>query len=113
MADACFTARATTREHVSAAIAKLTLPKTESGQYNHEDATTFITGIHRVLRETYNPGDPGNGMDKLTVAAYAIARSKSTAVATAASVLDESRRAAAASRRLRAQRTRHPHHVQG
>ena len=71
MADACFTARATTREHVRSSIAKLTLLTNASGQYNHNHATTFIAGIRRILRETYNPGDPGNGMDKLCMASNA------------------------------------------
>jgi len=83
MANACFTAQATTREHVRASIAKLTLPTNSGGQYNHKDATTFITGIRRTLRETYNPGDPGNGMVKLCIASNAIARIMSTSVATA------------------------------
>ena len=46
-------------------------------------------------RKTYNPGDPGNGMDKLCVAANDIAAIKSTTVSTVTSVLNESRRAAA------------------
>lgn len=96
MADACFTARASTREHVRSSIAKLTLLTNASGQYNHDHATTFIAGIHRILRETYNPGDPGNGMDKLCVASNAIARIKSTTVATAKTVLDEAKRLATA-----------------
>ena len=50
MADACFTARASTREHVRSSIAKLTLLTNASGQYNHDHATTFIAGIHRILR---------------------------------------------------------------
>ena len=83
MADACFTARATTCKHVCSSIAKLNLLTNASGQYNHDHATTFIAGIHRILHETYNPGDPGNGMDKLCVASNAIARIKSTTVATA------------------------------
>lgn len=95
MADACFTARATTREHVAASIKKLTLPTTDNGQYDHDAATTFIAGIHRVLRETYNPGDPGNGMFKLCAAANAIATIKATSVATAKSVLDDAKAVAA------------------
>ena len=96
MADACFTARSTTREHVAASIKKLTLPTTDNGQYDHDAATTFIAGIHRVLRETYNPGDPGNGMFKLCAAANAIASIKATSVATAKSVLDDAKAIAAA-----------------
>lgn len=96
MADACFTARSTTREHVAASIKKLTLPTTDNGQYDHDAATTFIAGIHRVLRETYNPGDPGNGMFKLCAAANEIASIKATSVATAKSVLDDAKAIAAA-----------------
>jgi len=96
MADACFTARATTREHVAASIKKLTLPTTDNGQYDHDAATTFIAGIHRILRETYNPGDPGNGMFKLCAAANEIASIKATSVATAKSVLDDAKAVAAA-----------------
>jgi hypothetical protein len=96
MADTCFTACATTCEHVRASITKLTLPTTDGRQYNHKDATTFIAGVRRILRETYNPGDPGNGMDKLCVAANAIASIKSTSVATAKYILDNARCAAAA-----------------
>ena len=96
MAVACFTARATTRDHVRASITKLALPITAGGQYIHEDVTTFIAGIRHILRETYNPGDPGNGMEKLCVASNAIARIKSTSVATAKTVLDDAKRIAIA-----------------
>jgi hypothetical protein len=96
MADACFTARATTRKHVAVSINKLTLPTTDNGQYDHNAATTFISGIHRVLCETYNPGDPGKGMFKLCAAANAITTIKATSVATAKSVLDDAKAVAAA-----------------
>jgi hypothetical protein len=96
MADACFTARATTREHVAARIMKLTLQMTDNRQYDHDAATTFIAGIHRVLRETYNPGDPGNGMFKLCTAANAIAMIKATSVTTTKYVLDDAKAVAAA-----------------
>eukprot|EP00804_Cyclotella_cryptica_P021145 CCRYP_001466-RA/>CCRYP_001466-RA protein AED:0.26 eAED:0.26 QI:0/0/0/1/0/0.25/4/0/985 len=65
-------------------------------RHRHDAATTFIAGIHRVLRETYNPGDPGNGMFKLCAAANAIASIKATSVATAKSVLDDTKAIAAA-----------------
>ena len=45
MADACFTARATTRDHVKAAITKLALPRNSSNQYTHDAITTFFTGV--------------------------------------------------------------------
>jgi hypothetical protein len=96
MADACFMARATTREHVHTSITKLMLLTNGGGQYNNEDATTFIAGIRRTLRKTYNPGEPGNGMVKLCIAPNAVGRITSTSVATAMTVLDEARRTAAA-----------------
>jgi hypothetical protein len=73
MADACFTARATTREHAATSIKKLTLTTTNNGQYDHNAAMTFIASIHQVLRETYKPGDPDNGMFKLCPTADTIA----------------------------------------
>ena len=63
--DACYTARASTRTQVLDAIKRLNLPKTSSGQYNHDDSVKHFTAITRVLKETYNPGDPGHGMEKL------------------------------------------------
>ena len=96
MADACFTARATTRDHVKAAITKLALPRNSSNQYTHDAITTFFTGVRRVLKSTYNPGDPGNGMEKLLISSTAnppslLARIRSTDAATITSVLDEAR----------------------
>ena len=91
MADACFTARVTTREHVHTSIVKLMLLTNVGSQYNHKDATTFITGVLHTLHETYGPGDPGNGMVKLCVALNAITRIKSTSIATATAVLNDSK----------------------
>ena len=96
MADACFTARATTRDHVKAAITKLELPRNSSNQYTHDAITTFFTGIRRVLKSKYNPGDPGNGMEKLLTSSTAnppslLSRIRSTDAATITSVLDKSR----------------------
>ena len=53
MADACFTARATTKQHVLDRIKNLTLHKNEHGPYTHDAGK----GI--------NPSDPGNSMTKL------------------------------------------------
>jgi hypothetical protein len=96
MADGCFTARATTRDHVKAAITKLALPCNSSNQYTHDAITTFFTGIRRVLKSTYNPGDPGNGMEKLLISSTAtppslLSRIRSTDAATITSVLHEAR----------------------
>jgi len=64
-ADACYSARSSTRAQVLEAIKRLTLSKNSSEQYNHDDAVKYFTAIKRVLKETYNPGDPGHGMEKL------------------------------------------------
>ena len=63
--DQCYSARSSTRTQVLDAIKRLTLSKTSSGQYNHDDAVKYFAAIKRVLKETYNPGDPGHGMEKL------------------------------------------------
>jgi len=101
MADACFTACATTRNHVKEAITKLTLPHNSSRQYTHDDITTFIMGIRRVLKSTYNPGDPSNGMAKLLISRTAtppslLSRIRLTDAGTIQSVLNDARAIAAA-----------------
>lgn len=63
--DACYSARSATRTQVLEAIRRLTLSKNSSEQYNHDDAVKYFAAIKRVLKETYNPGDPGFGMEKL------------------------------------------------
>ena len=63
--DQCYSARSSTRTQVLDAIKRLTLSKNSSEQYNHDDAVKYFAAIKRVLKETYNPGDPGHGMEKL------------------------------------------------
>jgi hypothetical protein len=65
MADACYTARATTKQQVLDGIEKLTLQKNENGQYTHDAILLFNKGVKRVLASQFNPRDPGNGMNKL------------------------------------------------
>ena len=65
MAEACYTARATTRQQVLDGIEKLTLHKNEHGQYTHDAILLFEKGVKRVLIGQFNPSDPGNGMTKL------------------------------------------------
>lgn len=65
MADACFHACATTSEHVHANIPKLMLHMNDDGQYNHTATRTVIASVRCILHKTHNPGDTGNGMDKL------------------------------------------------
>jgi hypothetical protein len=89
MADACFKARATTRDHVSEAIEKLALPKNANGQFNHDAATNFKAAITRVLKSTFNLINPGCGMSGLCTKASDIAKITTTSVATIQSVLDD------------------------
>jgi hypothetical protein len=65
MAEACYTARATTKQQVLAGIEKLTLHKNENNQYTHDAILLLQKGITRVLVSQFNPSDPGNGMKKL------------------------------------------------
>ena len=54
MTGSAYTARATIKAHVIAAIAKLSLP-TVNKQYTHDTAAQFILEINRVLKRAYNP----------------------------------------------------------
>jgi hypothetical protein len=49
MVDACYTARATTKQQVFDGIEKLTLHKNENGQYTHDAILLFQKGTIRVL----------------------------------------------------------------
>lgn len=96
MAEACFSIRGATRDQTISAIAELSLAKNASGQYNHDDIVTFIGGVTRVLKSTFNPIDAGNGMEALMTSSAdpinssALSVIKSTQAATVASVLAES-----------------------
>jgi hypothetical protein len=65
MAEACYTARATTKQQVLDGINKLTLHMNEHGQYTHDAILLIQKGIQRVLVSQFNPSDPGKGMVKL------------------------------------------------
>ena len=65
MAEACYTARATTKQQVLDGINKLTLQTNEHGQYTHDAILLIQKGIQRVLVSQFNPSDPGKGMVKL------------------------------------------------
>jgi hypothetical protein len=103
MADA-FSARASTRSHVEAAIGKHSLTKNTNNQYTHDDATKYIASINRELKATYNPGDDGNGhgMQDLLDASSPLAKIASTDTTTAAKILQEYRLKAAAINAARA-----------
>ncbi len=65
MAEACYMARATTKQHVLNGINKLTLQTNKHGPYTHDAILLFQKGIQHVLISQFNPSDPGKGMVKL------------------------------------------------
>jgi hypothetical protein len=65
MAEACYTARATTKQQVLDGMNKLTLQTNKHGQYTHDAILLIQKGIQRVLVRQFNPSDPGKGMVKL------------------------------------------------
>ena len=89
MADACFTAWTTTRDHVCEAIAKLALPKNANGQFNDDVATNFKAAVARVLKSTFNPINPGCGMSGRCMKTSDVAKITTTSVATIQLVLDD------------------------
>jgi hypothetical protein len=65
MAEACYTARETTKQQVLDRINKLTLHTNEHGQYTHDAILLLQKGIQRVLISQFNPSDPSKGMVKI------------------------------------------------
>ena len=65
MVEACYMARATTKQQVLDGINKLTLQTNEHGQYMHDAILLFQKGIQHELVSQFNPSDPGKGMVKL------------------------------------------------
>ncbi len=65
MAEACYTARATTKQQVLNEINKLILHTNKHEQYTHDAILLIQKGIQRVLIRQFNPSDPGKGMVKL------------------------------------------------
>ena len=65
MAEACYTARATTKQQVIKSIRKLALQMNKHGQYTHDAILLLQKGIRRVLVSQFNPSNPGKGMEKL------------------------------------------------
>ena len=91
------------RKQLESGIAKLALPRSNHGQYNHDDITTFIVaGCHRVLKTTFNTSDTGNRMDALlrssmdTTNPSVLLAIKLTDAATIKSVIEDARPKAAA-----------------
>jgi hypothetical protein len=65
MAEACYMARATTKQQVIKGIGKLTLQTNKHGQYTHDAILLLQIGILHVLVSQFNPNNPGKGMAKL------------------------------------------------
>jgi hypothetical protein len=65
MAEACYAARATTKQQFIKGIGKLTLQTNQHGQYMHNAILLLQKGIRCVLVSQFNPSNPGKGMAKL------------------------------------------------
>ncbi len=65
MAEACYMARATTKQQVIKGIGKLALQMNKHRQYMHDTILLLQKGIRRVLVSQFNPRNPGKGMEKL------------------------------------------------
>jgi hypothetical protein len=92
MAEACYTARATTKQQVLNGINKLTLQTNKHEQCTHDAILLIQKGIQRVLVSQFNPSDPGKGMVKLLDNGDNIlTRVQSTNAITAGSVLKVAR----------------------
>jgi hypothetical protein len=88
MAEACYMARATTKQQVIKGIGKLALQTNKHGQYMHDAILLLQKGIRRILVSQFNPRDPGKGMEKLLEdGTNLLTNVKSTEAITANSVL--------------------------
>jgi hypothetical protein len=95
MAEACYMARATTKQQVLDGINKLTLQTNEHGQYTHNAILLLQKGIQRILVSQFNPSDPGKGMVKLLYDGNNIlTRVKSTNAITAGSIIKAAKKRA-------------------
>jgi hypothetical protein len=65
MLEACYTARAMTKQQVLNSVKKLTLQTNKHGQYMHDAILLLQKGISHVLISQFNPSNPGKGMEKL------------------------------------------------
>ena len=65
MAEACYTARATTKQQVIEGIGKLAFQTNEHGQYTHDAILLLQKGIPCILVSQFNPSNPGKGKEKL------------------------------------------------
>jgi hypothetical protein len=65
MAEACYMARATTKQQVIKGIGKLALQMNKHGQYTHDAILLLQKSIRCILASQFNPSDMGKGMEKL------------------------------------------------
>jgi hypothetical protein len=65
MAEACYTALATTKQQVFDGVNKLTLQMNEHGQYTQNAILLLQKGIQRVLISQFDPSNPDKGVEKL------------------------------------------------
>jgi hypothetical protein len=95
MAEACYTARATTKQQVLDGVNKLTLQTNEHGQYTHDAILLLQKGVRRVLISQFNPSNPGKGIAKLLDDGNnLLTLVKSTDVITASSIIKETKKRA-------------------
>jgi hypothetical protein len=93
MAEACYTARATTNQQVLDGVNKLTLQTNKHVQYMHDAILLLQKGIPRVLISQFNPSNPGKGMEKLLDDGNnLLTLVKSTDVITASYVIKEAKK---------------------
>jgi|LakMenEpi03Aug12_release.lakeMendotaPanAssembly.Ray.scaffolds.fasta_scaffold1488419_1 hypothetical protein len=67
MAEACFSARASTKAQVVAKIGNLSFKKNKNGQYTHDAIATLARGIKRIMKGAYSPCDAEKGMSGLLI----------------------------------------------
>ena len=60
-----YNARASNRATLKVLVENLTLAKTITGHYEHDQAQTFANGVKRQLANIMNLADPGNRMKNL------------------------------------------------
>ena len=65
MAEACYMAKATTKQQVLDGIKKMTLQTNKNGQYTQDAILLLEKGIRRIPQSQFNPSNPGKGMEKL------------------------------------------------
>jgi hypothetical protein len=88
MAEACYMARATTKQQVIKGTGKLTLQTNKHGQYTHNAILLLQKSIRCVLVSQFNPSNLGKGMAKLLKdGSNLLTNVKSTNTITANSVL--------------------------